>query len=288
MRRHRAHHVLALGLAATMLLGGVGCSSDDDSKPAESTAPGNDSNANGGETAIKSLDDLAGKTIGVQAGTTGETYANEHKPEGATVKSFEDTTGLFGALESGDIDAILQDLPVNAGRVAEDDSVAVVETYETGEEYGFAVAKGSDLTEKLNTTLQAVHDDGTYDLLYAKYFPLDGEEAGPGPDPSDVEGTDTLTVCSDIPYAPMEMEGEGPRGLQYTGFDIDLVDAMAVTMDAKLEVLDVVFDGILGNLAAGTCDLVASSVTINDERKAEVDFTDPYFKADQSLLVKVG
>ncbi|MBK6857426.1 MAG: transporter substrate-binding domain-containing protein [Microthrixaceae bacterium] len=84
------------------------------------------------------------------------------------------------------------------------------------------------------------------------------------------------------------MEGEGPRGLQYTGFDIDLVDAMAVTMDAKLEVLDVVFDGILGNLAAGTCDLVASSVTINDERKAEVDFTDPYFKADQSLLVKVG
>src|SRR3954451_13352862 len=37
----------------------------------------------------------------------------------------------------------------------------------------------------------------------------------------------TLKVCSDIPYAPMEMEGEGPRGLKYTGFDIDLVDAMA-------------------------------------------------------------
>jgi polar amino acid transport system substrate-binding protein len=66
----------------------------------------------------------------------------------------------------------------------------------------------------------------------------------------------------------MEMEGEGPRGLQYTGFDIDLLDAMAATMDANLEILDVEFDGILGNLAAGTCDVVASSLTITEERQA--------------------
>lgn len=265
----RPRPLLALCLVGALLLGATGC--------------GNDKSA-----AIKSLADLKGKTIGVQTGTTGETYAKKHKPEGATIKSFEDTTGLFGALESGDIQAILQDLPVNAGRVADDDSVAVVETYPTDEQYGFAVEKGNSLVGDLNDALAGVKKDGTYDLLYAKYFPIDGEEAGPGPDPSDVEGTDTLTVCSDIPYAPMEMEGEGPRGLQYTGFDIELIDAMAVTMDAKVEVLDVVFDGILGNLAAGTCDVVASSLTITEERQAEVDFTEPYFAADQSLLVKVG
>jgi polar amino acid transport system substrate-binding protein len=287
--RNRANRLLAVGLAASLLFGTAACGSDDDDNT--STTEEGAATTEGGEAgspAITSIEDLAGKTIGVQTGTTGETYANENKPEGATVKSFEDTTGLFGALESGDIDAILQDLPVNAGRVAEDDSVAVVETYETGEEYGFAVAKGNELRDELNTALQAVRDDGTYDLLYAKYFPLDGEDPGPGPEPSDVTGTDTLTVCSDIPYAPMEMEGEGPRGLQYTGFDIELIDALAVNMDAKVEVLDVVFDGILGNLSAGTCDVVASSLTITEERQAEVDFTDPYFAADQSLLVKVG
>ena len=101
-------------------------------------------------------------------------------------------------------------------------------------------------------------------------------------------GGSKLVICSDIPYAPMEFEGEGPRGLQYTGFDIDLLDAMAATLDANLEILDVEFDGILGNLAGGTCDIVASSLTITDERKQEVDFTEPYFDADQSLLVKVG
>lgn len=99
-------------------------------------------------------------------------------------------------------------------------------------------------------------------------------------------GDRTITVCSDIPYAPMEMEGEGPRGLQYTGFDIELMDALAVELGADLEVLDVSFDGILGNLAAGNCDVVASSVTITEERDEEVDFTEPYFDANQSLLVK--
>jgi polar amino acid transport system substrate-binding protein len=288
MRRLPTRSLLAAALAASLIFAAAGCGDDSDKESTSSGDNKTSTTAAGDTGGIKGLDDLKGKTIGVQTGTTGETYANEHKPEGATVKSFDDTTGLFGALESGDIDAVLQDLPVNAGRVAEDSSVAVVETYATDEQYGFAVKKGSALKGELDTALKAVRDDGTYDDLYAKYFPKDGEKAGPGPEASDVEGSKTLKVCSDIPYAPMEMEGEGPRGLQYTGFDIDLLDAMAATMDSKLEVLDVGFDGILGNLASGQCDVVASSVTITDERKAEVDFTEPYFDADQSLLVKVG
>ena len=267
---HRTtHRFAAAALAVGMIFGSVGCSNDK-------------------KESIKSLADLEGKTIGVQTETTGQTYANEHKPKGATIKTFDDTIGLFGALESGDIDAILQDLPVNAGRAVEDPTVAVVETFSTDEQYGFAVKKGSDLKAELDTALKTVRDEGTYDTLYKQYFPVDGAKAGPAPKASTVKGTKTLKVCSDIPYAPMEMEGKGPRGLQYTGFDIDLMDAMAVTMDAKLSVLDVGFDGILGNLTSGKCDVVASSVTITDERAKEVDFTEPYFDADQSLLVKAG
>jgi ABC-type amino acid transport substrate-binding protein len=267
MRHTKTRTFAATLLAASLAFGTVACSKDD------------------GEKVMK-LSDLEGETIGVQSGTTGETYANENKPEGAEVKSFEDTTALFAALESGDIKGIIQDLPVNAGRATEVDNVEVVETYKTDEQYGFAVKKGSDLKGELDTALATVRDDGTYDALYQKYFPTGGEEAGDGPAPSSVKGSRTIKVCSDIPYAPMEMEGEGPRGLEYTGFDIDLLDAMAAAMDAKLEVKDVSFEGILANLASGNCDVVASSVTITDERKQEVDFTEPYFDADQSLLVK--
>lgn len=123
------------------------------------------------DSEVKSLKAITDGRLGVQSGTTGQTYAEANVPDGSEVVEFSDTDGLFGALESGDIDAVLQDLPVNAGRVAEDDSLAVVETFATDEQYGFAVEKGSDLKGELDKALKAVRDDGTYDELYAKYFP---------------------------------------------------------------------------------------------------------------------
>ncbi|MEO6987889.1 MAG: transporter substrate-binding domain-containing protein [Aquihabitans sp.] len=281
MRRSTKHPFLVSGLAVALMFGAVACGSDSDGGDAagskSTTTVANDG-------ANPRLAELAGKRIGVQSDTTGKDYADENKPEGAEVVAFDDTVGLFGALASGDIDAILQDFPVNAYRTIADDTVEVVETYKTDEQYGFAVKKGSDLKGELDEALAAMKDDGTYDLIFAKYFPEDGK-AGPGPEASDVDGSRTLKVCSDIPYPPMEMEGEGPRGLAYTGFDIELLDAMAASIDANLEILAVGFDGILGNLASGSCDVVASSVTITEERAQEVDFTEPYFDADQSLLI---
>ena len=97
----------------------------------------------------------------------------------------------------------------------------------------------------------------------------------------------TLTVCSDIPYAPFEFEG-GDNGTGYTGFDIDLLDAIAKKLDLKLAVQDVGFDALQSGttLAAGTCDIGASAMTITEERKANIDFSDPYYDSLQSLLVR--
>lgn len=117
------------------------------------------------------LESLAGKTIGVQATTTGETYANDHKPEGATVKSFEDADGMFAAIKSGDVDALLQDLPVNGYRVSQDDSLALTQTFPTEEQYGFAVEKGDTaMLDFLNDGLTRLRDDGRFDEIYATYF----------------------------------------------------------------------------------------------------------------------
>ena len=119
---------------------------------------------------LKDLASLKGKTIGVQSSTTGETYAKEHAT-GATIKAFEDSDGLFTAIESGDIAAILQDLPVNAYRATKDDSVKVVETYKTGEQYGFAVEKGNaEMLKFVDDGLKALKDGGTFDTIYKKYF----------------------------------------------------------------------------------------------------------------------
>jgi ABC-type amino acid transport substrate-binding protein len=93
-----------------------------------------------------------------------------------------------------------------------------------------------------------------------------------------------LTVGSDIPYAPFEF-GRAPN---YKGFDIELVNEIAKRLELDVEYVKTPFDTIFRNLAQGKFDLVASSTTITEERKRTVDFSDPYFAADQSLMVKRG
>lgn len=118
-----------------------------------------------------SLDDLTDSRIGVQSGTTGEAYANENTPDGAEVVSFDGADALFAALEAGEVDAILQDFPVNAYRATQDDSVQVIEEYPTDEQYGFAVEKGNEqLLTALDDGLAAVRESGDYDTIYASYF----------------------------------------------------------------------------------------------------------------------
>ncbi len=117
------------------------------------------------------LESLAGERIGVQSGTTGETYANEHKPEGATIVSFEDADGMFAAVASDDVVALLQDLPVNAYRATKDVTLQVTETLPTGEQYGYAVEKGNTaMLEFVNDGLATLREDGRFDEIYATYF----------------------------------------------------------------------------------------------------------------------
>ena len=123
------------------------------------------------ESGVASLDDLKGKVIGVQSGTTGEKYAKDNDPGASDITSFDAPGDLFTALEAGEIDAILQDLPVNGYRSTRDDSVEVVETYPTDEQYGFATRKdNTELLDAVNEALQSLRDSGEYDELHKEWF----------------------------------------------------------------------------------------------------------------------
>lgn len=96
-----------------------------------------------------------------------------------------------------------------------------------------------------------------------------------------------LTVCSDVPYPPFEMEdASAPSG--YSGFDIDVMDAIATGIGLELKVIDSDFDALQSGtvLVANQCDVAASAMTITEERKKNLDFSDPYYDSLQSLLVR--
>jgi polar amino acid transport system substrate-binding protein len=95
-----------------------------------------------------------------------------------------------------------------------------------------------------------------------------------------------LTTCTHLPYAPFQFE----QGGEVVGFDVDLVDLVATELGLEQAIVDTPFEGIKSgqDLNTGKCDIAAAGMTITDERKAVIDFTDPYFDATQALLVKTG
>lgn len=100
----------------------------------------------------------------------------------------------------------------------------------------------------------------------------------------DTVQNDRLTVGSDIPYKPFEF-GDAP---DYDGFDVDIVSEIGDRLGLTVQFRKTPFDTIFRDLAQGRFDMVASAVTITEERQQTVDFSEPYFAADQSLMVKKG
>lgn len=123
------------------------------------------------DSSAKSLEDLAGKRIGIQQGTTGETYARDNAPSDAEVLAYQTDGELFQALQAGSIDAVLQDLPVNLAHT-DGGAFSIAATYPTGESYGLAMKKdGSDeLVKEVNNQLAMMRENGKYTELYNKYF----------------------------------------------------------------------------------------------------------------------
>ncbi|MDQ3757615.1 MAG: basic amino acid ABC transporter substrate-binding protein [Actinomycetota bacterium] len=91
-----------------------------------------------------------------------------------------------------------------------------------------------------------------------------------------------LTVCTDIPYAPFEFEEEG----KVVGIDAEIVRAISGRLGLTPEFRDTDFAGIFAALNAGQCDAIVSSVSITEERKKTVAFSDGYYDIVQSMLVR--
>ncbi len=92
-----------------------------------------------------------------------------------------------------------------------------------------------------------------------------------------------FVIATDATWPPMEYVDENKN---IVGFDIDLLNAAAKEADFEVEFVNTAWDGIFAGLKAGKYDAVCSSVTITDERKKSMDFTNPYVSIGQTIIVK--
>lgn len=94
----------------------------------------------------------------------------------------------------------------------------------------------------------------------------------------------TLTVCSNLPYPPMEFRDEKDN---WAGFDMDLGSEIAKRLGLKVAFVDTVFDTIIPTLLSGKCDMIMSSMSVTESRNKQVSFV-PYYVAGISYMVAKG
>jgi polar amino acid transport system substrate-binding protein len=104
--------------------------------------------------------------------------------------------------------------------------------------------------------------------------------SAPAPAPAKV-----LVVGTDAAYAPFESQND--KG-EIVGFDIEIVQAVAKKAGLEVKFVNTPWEGIFNALAQGDRDLLVSSITITEERKQTMDFSKPYFDAQQLIAVKEG
>lgn len=93
-----------------------------------------------------------------------------------------------------------------------------------------------------------------------------------------------LVMGTESGFAPFEyMDGSTMKGI-----DVDIANAIAAEAGKTLSIEDMPFDSLLAAVETGKIDFVAAGLSIDEERKQSVDFSEPYFDASQVVLVKTG
>ncbi|RST70817.1 basic amino acid ABC transporter substrate-binding protein [Siminovitchia acidinfaciens] len=112
-----------------------------------------------------------------------------------------------------------------------------------------------------------------------------GSESPAGGESSDGDGKKKLIVGTDATWAPMEyMDSNG----NIVGIDIDIVEAIADEAGFDVEFKNIGWEPLFPAVENGEVDFAVSSITITEERKKSFDFSDPYYIAQQVILVKEG
>nr|WP_207754942.1 basic amino acid ABC transporter substrate-binding protein [Desulforadius tongensis] len=133
---------------------------------------------------ITKPEDLAGKRIAVQIGTTGADKANEFKEKyGAEVKTYNTVDLVFNELINGGVDAVINDEPVTEEFIEKkgQGKVKIVGDTLVGDYYGIAVAKeNTELLESINEGLKKLKENGKFNQLYEKWFHTSAPDYLPG------------------------------------------------------------------------------------------------------------
>ena len=160
-------------------------------------------------------------------------------------------------------------------------AVKVIDVDLTDEQYAFGVDKDQpELLTAANDFIKEIKENGQFDEICNKYFG-DGE-------PTAVKSAklnpskDQLTVATNASFEPFEYM----KGDSYYGIDMEIADALAKKLGKELVIQNMEFDAVCLSVGQHKSDIAMAGLTIKEERKKYVNFSDSYYNAAQRLIVK--
>lgn len=170
---------------------------------------------------------------------------------------------------------------VLAGCTKESKGVKVVDIQLTQEEYAFGVDKKKpELLGEVNEFISQIKADGTFNKILDNYF----SDGTPVPAASAVldASKDQLVVATNAGFEPFEYM----QGNKYLGIDMEIAALLAEHLDKELVISNMDFEAVCLSVGQGKADMAMAGLTIKEDRKEYVTFSDKYYDAAQKLIVK--
>lgn len=235
------------------------------------------------ENPVHSIDDLSGKTIGVQLGTTGDTLAED--VEGAIVEKYNKYSDAVQALKQAKIDAIIIDSDTASEFLKNNTDIELLSEGFADEEYAIAMKlDNTALQSEINDALKALTDDGTLKSIKDNY---DSEDAGTKSysSPENVDRSKgKLVMATNAEFPPYEFKD----GTDIVGFDVDMMTAVCDYLGYELQIEDMAFDSIIPAVQSGKADVGVAGMSVTPDREKNVLFSDTYTTTHLVVMVRKG
>jgi polar amino acid transport system substrate-binding protein len=159
----------------------------------------------------------------------------------------------------------------------------VIEIELTQEDYAFGVDKDQpELLTKVNAFIKKIMDDGTFDEICDHYF---GDGTPVAVKSAELDTSkDQLVVATNAAFEPFEYK----VGDSYYGIDMEIAALLAEELNMELVISNMDFDAVCLSVGQHKADIAMAGLTVKEERKEHVTFSDTYYKASQKIIVKDG
>lgn len=229
-------------------------------------------------TVAVTMDEIAAGKVGVMQGTVYDTYLAKNYPE-TEVLQYKSYPDLILAVQNGKVDAGFINCQVFSELQRENPFLVLLVSDVFSNPVGVGFAQDhDDLRSEFNAFLAEIMSNGVYDDWHQRWF-TDSNYAMPEIENSGANGEVIVGIVSDkgLPFTIIQNN-------ELVGSDIELIQRFGAYEQKTIVFSDMEFGSLIAAVSSGKVEMIVSTIMITEERKQQIDFSDPYFELSACVM----